>query len=220
MSDFKYELEYNTGRKRLVISEYGRNIQKMIDFLVTIEDRNKRTEFAKLIVKIMGRVTVQDQDVRLYQNKLWDHLYLMSSVDLDIDYPYGKPSLQDIMSKPEKLAYPSNRIKYKMYGANIQHMIKTVVLMDEGPEKDEIILVIANAMKRAYMAWNKSAVQDEVIFGHLLDLSKGLIELDSSKVKLKAMYDILANQNKKTTNSKNSKKSSKKSKNKNKQKRK
>ncbi len=219
MSDFKYDLEYNTQRKKLVISEYGRNIQKMIDFLVTIEDRNKRTEFAKLIVKIMGRITVQEQDVKLYQNKLWDHLYLMSGVDLDIDYPFGKPSLQEIMSKPERLAYPNNRIRYKMYGANIQNMIKTVGLMDEGQEREEMILIIANAMKRAYIAWNKSAVQDGVIFGHLSELSRGLIELDAGKVKLNPMYDLLAHQSKKSTNGKKNSKKSKKN-NKNKQRRK
>jgi hypothetical protein len=206
MSNVELNLEYNTSRDTMVISEYGRNIQKMVDFLVTIEDRDKRTAFAKQIVEVMGRVTLEKDEIPVYQNKLWDHLYLMSGIDLDIDFPFGKPSLAEIMKKPAKLEYPQHRIKYKMYGANIQAMIKTAGLMEESEEKQELINIIANTMKKAYVAWNKSAVLDEVIFRHLSDLSKGIIELDSATTVLKPIHDIYSFQTKKNTSSKKNKK--------------
>ena len=191
MIERELDLEYNTERNIMVIAEYGRNIQKMIDFLVTMEDKDERTAYAKEVIKTMGIISVNSDDLDLYQNKLWDHLFLMAGGDLDVDFPFEKPSVEEISRKPEKLDYSKIRIKYRMYGANVQRMIEVARLMEEGDERTDLILVVANAMKRSYMAWNKTLVEDSIIFKHLFELSKGLIKMDD-KVKLKSSHFLHA----------------------------
>ncbi len=191
MIEREFDIEYNTEREIMTIAEYGRNIQKMIDYLVTIKDRDERTAYAKEIVKTMGIISVNKEDLELYQNKLWDHLFLMAGGELDVDFPFEKPSMEAISQKPEKLDYSKIRIKYRMYGANIQRMIEVARTMEEGEERTDLILVVANSMKRSYMAWNKTLVEDSIIFKHLAELSKETILLDD-KVKLKSSHFLHA----------------------------
>lgn len=184
-------MEYNTTRELLPIKEYGRNVKKMIDYTVSVEDREKRNRLAKAIISVMSQLNPQMRDNNEYKHKLWDHLIILSDYKLDIDAPFPKPSRFDIEAKPEKVSYPSQNIAYKHYGKNIEKIIGKIAEKEDGPHKDALIMVIANHMKKSYLNWNRESVNDEVIAQHLKELSNGSLLL-SDEMKLNATRDILA----------------------------
>lgn len=184
-------MEYNTTREQLPITEYGRHIKKMIDYAISIEDREKRNRLAKAIVSVMSQLNPQMRDNSEFKHKLWDHLFFLSDFKLDVDAPYPIPCKHDFGAKPEKISYPSYNIKYKHYGKNIEKIIKKIMEKEEGPQKDALTMVIANHMKKSYLNWNRESVNDEVIAQHLVDLSEGQLKL-SEEMKLNATRDILA----------------------------
>ncbi|MBE16809.1 MAG: DUF4290 domain-containing protein [Dokdonia sp.] len=171
------QLEYNTERDHLIIPEYGRHIQKMIDQTTTIEDREERNKQAKGIIAVMGNMQPHLRDVPDFQHKLWDQLFIMSNFELDVDSPYGKPSKEELAERPEPLNYPQNFPKYRFYGNNIKRMIDVAKSWDEGEMREALEFTIANHMKKCFLNWNKDTVEDDVIFGHLFELSDGAINL-------------------------------------------
>lgn len=173
-------MKYNTERKKLIIPEYGRHMQQMVDYCKSIEDREKRNEFAGIIIEVMGELNPHLRDVEDFQHKLWDQLFIMSEFDLDVDTPYPIPTRTEVYSKPAKIAYPQTEYKYKYYGKNIRRMID-VALSWEGDKQEGLIMVIANHMKKCYLIWNKDTVADQTIFDHLYDLSDGKIDLRNSE---------------------------------------
>ncbi|HPV57222.1 MAG TPA: DUF4290 domain-containing protein, partial [Tenuifilaceae bacterium] len=148
-------MDYNTQRKKLVLPEYGRHIQQMVDYIAGIEDRDERNRLAKALIGIMGNLNPHLRDINDFKHKLWDHLFIMSDFKLDIDSPYPIPSLEEYMEKPQQIPYPNNPIKYKHYGRVIELMIEKAIEMEEGQEKDALKQLIANQMKKANIAWNK-----------------------------------------------------------------
>ncbi|HNV53415.1 MAG TPA: DUF4290 domain-containing protein, partial [Tenuifilaceae bacterium] len=154
-------MDYNTQRKKLVLPEYGRHIQQMVDYIAGIEDRDERNRLAKALIGIMGNLNPHLRDINDFKHKLWDHLFIMSDFKLDIDSPYPIPSLEEYMEKPQQIPYPNNPIKYKHYGRVIELMIEKAIEMEEGQEKDALKQLIANQMKKANIAWNKDSVIDE-----------------------------------------------------------
>lgn len=186
-------MEYNTTRSKLVISEYGRNIQKMIEYAVAVEDREKRTRIAKAIVHIMGQLNPHYNNGE-HRQKLWDHLFIISDFKLDVDSPYPMPSPDSFNAKPNKVEYPSNHIKYKHYGKNIEKIIEKTIEMDEGDEKQELTKIVANHLKKSFLHWNRNSVNDEVIYEHLEELSNGKLKL-SEDIKLNNTREILAKNN-------------------------
>ncbi len=171
-------MEYNTIRKHLIIPEYGRNIQKMVEFALTIEDRDERNQFAKMIVQVMANMNTQLKDTNDFEQKLWDHLYIISDFKLDVDGPFPKPNRKDVYSKPEKVPYSEDHIKFKHYGLNLEKMIKTAIDMEEGDEKTQLVKWIANYMKRSYLTWNRDSVTDVVIYTQLNELADGKLTLN------------------------------------------
>lgn len=170
-------LEYNTNRQDLVIPEYGRHLQKLIDQVVEIEDREERNKAARAVIDIMGTINPHLRDVLDFQHKLWDQLFKMSHFELDVDSPYPEPLPDSNGSKPILITYPKNNQKYRFYGTHIVEMINEAISWEEGERKNALIMVIANHMKKSYVNWNKDNVTDEVIFTHLLELSGGKINL-------------------------------------------
>lgn len=189
-------MEYNTGRDKLIISEYGRNVQKLVNHAIAMEDREKRTKFAKMIVQIMGQLNPASRDTSDYMHKLWDHLYIISDFQLDVDSPYPPPSREILTAKPEMIQYRDNSIKYKVYGSNIEKIIKVAKTFEEGPEKEALIHTIANHLKKSYLNWNRDSVNDELIFEHLEKLSAGDLKLHDD-LSLSTTNDILAKNKKK-----------------------
>lgn len=174
------ELEYNTEREHLIIPEYGRHLQKMVNYAKSIEDRDERNKVAKAIIAVMGNLQPHLRDVPDFQHKLWDQLYIISDFELDVDSPFPKPSKDELTSRPEPLRYPQNHPKYRFYGNNIKTMIDVACTWEEGDMKEALVYTIANHMKKCYLNWNKDAVEDEVIFGHLYELSDGKLNLKNS----------------------------------------
>ncbi len=177
-------LEYNTVREDLIIPEYGRHIQKMINYASTRETKEERNKLANAIISVMGNLQPHLRDVADFQHKLWDQLFIMSDFKLDADSPFEKPSKEILNAKPEPLSYPQNFPKYRFYGNNIKIMIDEAVKWDSGEMKDALVLTIANHMKKCFLNWNKDSVTDQVIFDHLYELSETNIDIRDSKEEL------------------------------------
>jgi hypothetical protein len=190
------DYNYNTQRKNLVLPEYGRNIQKMVDYLLTIEDREERNRAARAVIAIMGNLNPHLRDISDFKHKLWDHLQLMSDFKLDIDSPYEKPTPEVLFEKPKPIPYNNYNIRFKHYGKITELMIKEAVKFPEGKEREALIRLIANHMKKCYLTWNREVVTDDIIFEDLKNLSSGQIVIDKD-MKLSDSRDILAKNKKK-----------------------
>jgi hypothetical protein len=203
------DLEYNTEREHLIIPEYGRHLQKMINYAKTRETKEERNKVAKAIISVMGNLQPHLRDVPDFQHKLWDQLFIMSNFELDADSPYDKPSEEELKSRPEPLKYPQNHPKYRFYGNNIKTMIDVAVGWEEGELKEALVYTIANHMKKCFLNWNKDTVEDAVIFDHLFELSDGKINLKDSEEDLSESSSLLRTKSK-YSNKGGSKKSKKK----------
>ena len=181
-------MEYNTNRTKLLMPEYGRNIQQMVEYCKSLPSKEERNEVAKTIVEFMGQRNPHLRDEENYKHKLWDHLYILADYDLDVDAPYPFPTREELAQKPNRMDYPSFENEYKFYGKRIFQLIDRAIELEEGEEKEALIQVIANNMKKSYNVYNKEHVQDEVIFRHLKELSQdkldltGIETLDKSKI--------------------------------------
>ena len=165
------KLLYNTERVRLYIPEYGRNVQKMVDYLKTIEDREKRNEQARAIIKVMEiinpAVHLQDN----FEQKLWDHLHIISGFDLDVDSPYPAPAPESLNDRPQPVVINKKPIKATHYGRNIESIIDLIAEKEDGEEKTAMIRSLAIYMRQQYLKWNKDTVSDETIFQDIEKLS-------------------------------------------------
>ena len=190
-NDVVFNLEYNSERQRLLIPEYGRHLQKLIDQATIIEDAETRNKAAKYIIQVMGSLNPHLRDVPDFQHKLWDQLFIMSDFKLNVESPYPIPSRDVLQLKPDVLQYPQNFPKYRFYGNNIKYMIDVANKWEDGEMKNALVLVIANHMKKSYLSWNKDTVKDDVIFEHLFELSGGKINLLQSTEELLNTTDLL-----------------------------
>jgi len=184
-------LEYNSQREHLIIPEYGRYVQKLINQITAIEDREKRNKGARYVISVLGNLNPHLRDVPDFQHKLWDQLFIMSDFKLDIDSPFPIPTREVVQLKPERLTYPQNFPKYRFYGNNIKYMIDVARKWEEGELKNALIIVIANHMKKCFLSWNKVTVTDEVIFNHLLELSNGELNLTAMKEELSTSQNLM-----------------------------
>lgn len=164
-------VDYNTNRKKLHLPEYGRNIQKMVDYAISLEDREKRNKIARAIIMVMGSINPYLRDIEENRHKLWDHLAMISDYKLDIDSPYPPPQPVDLSAKPNKVPYKSSKIKYKHYGRTIELLIDKAVQMEEESERNALIEIIANQMKKLFLTWNKESVNDSMILDTMKHLS-------------------------------------------------
>jgi hypothetical protein len=200
------DLEYNTEREHLIIPEYGRHMQKMINHAKTRETKEERNKITKAIISIMGNMQPHLRDVPDFQHKLWDQLFIMADFDIDVDSPYEKPSREELYARPDILEYPQNFPKYRFYGNNIKTMIDVANTWEDGEMKDALLYTVANHMKKCFLNWNKDTVKDDVIFNHLFELSDGKIDLRESTEALSDSSSLMRSK-KKYSSSSNSKKS-------------
>ena len=198
-NDVVFNLEYNAERPHLIIPEYGRHLQKLIDQATAIDDKEERNKAARYIIQVMGGLNPHLRDVPDFQHKLWDQIFIMSDFRLDVDSPYPVPTREVVNLKPEQLPYPQKNPKYRYYGNNIKYMIDVADGWEEGEMKSALVKVIANHMKKSYLSWNKDTVKDDVIFEHLLELSDGKFNLTQSSEELLNSTDLLRT-NKKMSN--------------------
>jgi len=189
-------MRYNTQEKRLALPEYGRNIQNMVDYCVSIPEKEERTLCANAIVNIMGNMFPHLRDVNDFKHILWDHLAIMADFALDIDYPYEVIKREDLYNRPNKLPYLQGKITYKHYGKNLEDMIKKATQYENGEQKEYLISLLANHMKKSFLTWNKENVDDRKIFKDMESLSDGKIVLNEDEHKLTEVKEILMKKNK------------------------
>ena len=182
--------DYNTQRKRMALPEYGRNVQKMVDHIKSIEDRDERNRAAKTIIQIMGNLNPHLRDVGDFKHKLWDHLALIANFELDIDSPYTVPEPSKFTEKPKQIIYRHGPIRYLHYGRIIELMIDAACEIEDGEKKEYITSLIVNQMKKSYITWNRGQVADEVIIGDLKLLSAGKLKITDG-VKILEAKDLL-----------------------------
>ena len=195
-------MKYNTEEKRLALPEYGRNIQNMVDYCITIADREERKRCANTIINVMGNLFPHLRDVNDFKHILWDHLAIMSDFKLDIDYPYEIVKKENLNTRPPRIPYSNSRFHYRHYGKTLELMIQKATTYPDGPEKDQLIKLLATQMKKSFLTWNKETVDDRKIFKDLDELSDGKIILDEEENKLLESRDLIARTNS-NTNKKN-----------------
>ncbi len=190
------EYDYNTQRSKMVLPEYGRNIQKMVEYATQLEDKEERNRASRAIIAIMGNLNPHLRDVSDFKHKLWDHLFIISDFKLDIDSPYEKPTPEILTEKPKQVPYKDYNIRFKHYGKIIELLIKEASAFKEGEERDALIRLIANHMKKCYVTWNRDVVDDKSIFEDLKNLSGGQIVV-GDELKLSETREILSKNKKK-----------------------
>lgn len=183
------KLLYNTERVTLHIPEYGRNVQKMVDYLKTIEDREKRNEQAKAIIKVMEILNPAVHLQENYEQKLWDHLYIIADFDLDVDAPYPMPARDIMHRRPQPVPIDKKPLRASHYGRNIENMIDLVARKEDGEQKTSMIRTLAIYMRQQYLIWNKDTVSDETIFQDIEKLSDYRIKVPEGLQLNKVQHD-------------------------------
>ena len=173
-----WSLEYNTERPKMQIPEYGRNVQKMVDFAITIADREERNKVATAIIAVMGELKQHLRDEEDYKHKLWTHLFIISDFQLDVDSPYPMPEREKLDEKPERMPYPGGKIKFGHYGRSVEKLISIACDMEEGDERMALTKTIANMMKKFHLMFNSNSIDESVIMEHLSKLSQGKLKIE------------------------------------------
>lgn len=170
-------LTYNTQKRRLQLPEYGRNVQKMIEYVKSIPDREERNRQSRAVIGVMETVNPQVHLQDDYEHKLWDHMYIISGFDLDVDSPYPAPKPEELSTPPVEIKHKRTPVKVAHYGRNIENIINLIADKEDGEAKDAMIRSIAMYMRQQYLVWNKDSVSDETIFNDLVRLSGGRIRI-------------------------------------------
>ena len=200
-----YLLEYNSEREHLLIPEYGRHVQKLVNHCIELPTKEERNIMAKAIIEVMGNLQPHLRDVPDFKHKLWDQLYIIADFKLDVDAPYKVLSKEELKAKPDHLPYPKTASKYRFYGNNIQIMIDEAVKWEDGDLKDALNFTIANHMKKCFLNWNKDTVDDKLIFKHLKELSNGEIDLNPEENPLSDISRLFSKKKSSSNNKKHNK---------------
>lgn len=182
-------LDYNTQREQIVLPEYGREIQQMVDYAVGLPDREERQRCARAIITIMDRMFPESKNVEGHERKLWDQLAIMSRFQLDIDYPFDVTSASQMAQKPELMPYPMKKIPVRHYGAMLFEAFEILKTMEPGRERDELVKLTANQMHRNLMQWSHGSSDGEKVASDLARFTDGKIQLDLDTFKFERFVD-------------------------------
>ena len=177
-------LDYNTHREQLLMPEYGREIQKMVDYAVSLTDKSERQNCAQEIVRMMETKVPELHDNADFEQTLWDHLYLMSHKQLDIDWPFDVTAAEKLQEKPKAIPLPQEGMRLRHYGKLLEQLFEKLKTMPEGEERDALVFYTANQMKRNLMTWGHGSMSDEKVADDLARFTDGVIQLDLSTIKL------------------------------------
>ena len=191
-------LDYNTQREKLLLPEYGREIQKMVDHALTLPSKAERLKCAKTIVMMMLTKVPQIRENANYEQTLWDHLYLMSDKRLNIDWPYDVSSAEKIHSKPAPVPLPQNRIRLRHYGKLVEELLEKLKTMPAGSERDELVRQTANQMKRDLLTWGHGSADDEKVADDMARLTDGAVQLDLNSFKFEKVTAISLDEGKRS----------------------
>lgn len=169
------ELDYNTQREKLNMPEYGRHVQKMVEYVASLPDKEKRNEQIQSVIQVMGTLNPQLRDINDFKHKLWDHVQVISDFKIDIDSPYPTPTRESLSTAPNPIPLQKTPVKAAHYGRNIQNMIEVIAQREDDEVKTYMIKTLASYMKQQYLIWNKDSVSEETIFSDIYKLSDGRI---------------------------------------------
>ncbi|MBX2962451.1 MAG: DUF4290 domain-containing protein [Cyclobacteriaceae bacterium] len=189
--------EYNTARPHIILKEYGRNVQKLVEYIRSVPDKNKRTELSATLIELIKQLTPSLKDQPENPQRLWDDLYIIADFNLDINNPYPVPEPEVLFKKPMKVNYPQSKVRFKHYGKNIEKLVKEALKKEDPAEKEEAIIYLGKLMKTFFGAWNKEMLDDSVILNDIKIMSEGKLTLNIDKVREENLFEMLYRERKK-----------------------
>jgi hypothetical protein len=190
--------EYNTERPHLILKEYGRNVQKLVEYIRTIADKDKRTELAYTLIELIKQLTPTIKDQPENPQRVWDDLYIIADFNLDIHSPYPVPERDILFKKPDKVDYPQSTIRFKHYGKNIEKLVKEALKKEDPQERQDAIIYLGKLMKTFYGNWNKETLDDSVILKDIQEMSGGALDMTIEKVREDNLFEKLYKERKKS----------------------
>lgn len=178
-----------TFKQDLLLREYGRNVQDLVNYITRVEDRAERTRLSQLLINLMAKLNPQLRDTQDYQQKLWNHLYVMSGSTLDVDAPYKLSAMEYLNDKPQKIEYPLDTPRYKHYGKNVELLIEKATELEDEQERDAAIVSLGKLMKTLYRSYNKDSITDIVILDDIRQLSKGKLDMDLAYIERNNLFE-------------------------------
>ena len=183
--------EYNTSREGIILKEYGRNVQKLVNYIRTIPDKDKRTQMATTLIELIKQLAPVAKEAQENPQRMWDDLYIMADFNLDVNNPFSTPDRTILFKKPRKVEYPKNDVRYRHYGKNIEKLVLEATKKEDPKEREEAAIYIGKLMKTFYGAWNKETLDDSVIVKDIQILSKGKLTLSLDKVREENLFEKL-----------------------------
>jgi len=190
--------EYNTSREQIILKEYGRNVQKLVNYIRTVPDKEKRTQLATTLIELIKQLAPVAKEAQENPQRMWDDLYIMADFNLDVDNPFTTPDRTILFKKPRKMEYPQNDVRFRHYGKNIEKLVKEAVKKDDPKELEDAAIYLGKLMKTFYSAWNKETLDDSVIVKDLQILSQGKLKLSLDKVREDNLFEKLYREQRKT----------------------
>jgi hypothetical protein len=189
--------EYNTQREAIILKEYGRNVQKLVNYIRTIPEKEKRTKMATTLIELIKQLAPVVKEAHENPQRMWDDLYIIADFNLDIDNPYTTPDRTILFKKPRKMEYPQNDVRFKHYGKNIERLVVEAIKKEDPQEREEATIYLGKLMKTFYSNWNKETLDDSVIVKDIALLSKGKLTLNLDKVREDNLFEKLYREKKK-----------------------
>jgi hypothetical protein len=190
--------EYNSQREQIILKEYGRNVQKLVNYIRTIPDKEKRTQMATTLIELIKQLAPVAKEAQENPQRMWDDLYIMANFDLDVNNPFTTPDRSILQKKPRKMEYPQSEVRFRHYGKNIEHLVQEAMKKEDPQEREEATIYLGKLMKTFYGNWNKETLDDSVIVRDITNMSKGKLTLNLEKVREDNLFEKLYREKKKT----------------------
>ena len=190
--------EYNTSREAIILKEYGRNVQNLVNYIRSVPDKEKRTQLATSLIELIKQLAPVAKEAQENPQRMWDDLYIMADFNLDVDNPFTTPDRTILFKKPRKMEYPQNNVRFRHYGKNIEKMVKEALKKEDPIEREEAAIYIGKLMKTFFGAWNKETLDDSVIVKDIGILSQGKLMLNLDKVREENLFEKLYREPRKT----------------------
>ncbi|MEM8970426.1 MAG: DUF4290 domain-containing protein [Bacteroidota bacterium] len=198
-------LEYNASRPDIILKEYGRNVQKLANYLSTIEDREERTRYAYTLIELMRQLNPAVKENNETTQKLWDDLFIMTNFTLDVEAPYPPPEVDILTKKPKRVPYSTEPVRYRHYGKNLEKLIEHAGELEDEEEKRAATIYLGKLMKTFYGTWNRENIDDEVIIRDMRKMSRGKLNISEEEVKEKGLFEVNQPKNRNNNNNNNNK---------------
>jgi hypothetical protein len=190
--------EYNTQREGIILKEYGRNVQKLVNYIRTIPEKEKRTKMATTLIELIKQLAPVVKEPHENPQRMWDDLYIIADFNLDIDNPFTTPDRTILFKKPRKMEYPQSDVRFKHYGKNVERLVKEALKKETPEEREEAAIYLGKLMKTFYSNWNKETLDDSVIVKDLQIMSQGKLTLSLDKVREENLFEKLYREQRKT----------------------